>query len=143
MNRLKSKSFFQCGPFNLSLEAKHQVQDILFNLYADFYTFKTKTCLPPCQIFEYKAFHRSYDAKSGKYFQFAYIFDERLYSGGYAMYLIFDQSVDLYKSNLVINTPALLTHLGGDIGFCKEVLWILFLIFSAFEYARRYCLKMK
>ena len=71
------------------------------------------------------------------------MFDKSLYSGGYAMYLIFDQSVDLYKSNLVIDTTALLTHLGGDIGFCKEVLWILFIIFSAFEYARRYCLRMK
>ena len=66
--------FFQCGPFNLSLEAKHQVQDLLFNLYADFHTFKTKTCLPPCQIFEYKAHHRSYDAKSGRYFEFAHMY---------------------------------------------------------------------
>ena len=73
-----------------------------------------------------------------------YIFTEfvgSLLSGGYAMYLIFDQSVDLYKSNLVIDIFALLTHLGGDVGFCKEVLWILFIIFSGFDYARRYCLK--
>ena len=47
------------------MEAEQQAQDLLFNLYADFYTFKSATCLPPCKTVEYKAFHRSYDAKSG------------------------------------------------------------------------------
>ena len=57
---------FQCGPFNISMEAEQQVQDLLFNLYADFYTFKSASCLPPCKTVEYKAFHKSYDAKSGR-----------------------------------------------------------------------------
>ena len=56
----------QCGPFNISMEAEQQVQDLLFNLYADFYTFKSASCLPPCKTVEYKAFHKSYDAKSGR-----------------------------------------------------------------------------
>ena len=54
------------------------------------------------------------------------------------MYLIFDQTVDLYKSNLVVDTFTLFTHVGGEMGFCKEILWILFTIFNGFEYVRRY-----
>ena len=62
-------------------------------------------------------------------------------SGGYQMFIIFDQSVDLYKSNLVVDTFSLLTRLGGDVGFCKEILWILFIILSGFEFGRSFCLK--
>ena len=64
-----------------------------------------------------------------------------LYSGGYQMFLIFDQSVDLYKSNLVVSTSGLLTRIGGDMGFCKEILWIIFIIFSGFEIAKSFCKK--
>ena len=57
------------------------------------------------------------------------------------MFLIFDQSVDLYKSNLVVSTSGLLTRIGGDMGFCKEIFWLLFILFSGFEIARSFCLK--
>ena len=58
--------------------------------------------------------------------------------GGHSLYLVLDQTVDLYKSNLVIDTFSLFTHVGGIMGFCKEILWILLIIFSGFDYARRY-----
>ena len=54
------------------------------------------------------------------------------------MYLVFDQYLDLYKSNLVIDTFTLVTHVGGLIGFCKEVLWISFIIFSGYEFVKRF-----
>ena len=131
------KIYFQCGPFNISMEAEQQVQDLLFNLYADFYTFKSASCLPPCKTVGYKAFHKSYDAKSGRYNLHISTFAD-IFLGGYSMYLIFDQTVDLYKSNLVVDTFTLFTHVGGEMGFCKEILWILFTIFNGFEYVRRY-----
>ena len=68
-----------------------------------------------------------------------YIYFWWLYQqGGHSLYLIFDQTVDLYKSNLVVDTFTLFTHVGGIMGFCKEILWILLIISSGFEYARRY-----
>ena len=44
--------------------------------------------------------------------------------GGYQMFLIFDQVVELYKSHLVIDNFTLFTRLGGEVGFCKEILWV-------------------
>ena len=44
------------------------------------------------------------------------------------MFLVFDQLVDVSRSQLVINTFSLLNRLGGYIGFCKEILWITLLI---------------
>ena len=54
------------------------------------------------------------------------------------MFLIFDQVVDVFKSHLVIDTFTLFTRLGGDVGFCKEIIWVIFITISIGQYARKY-----
>lgn len=60
----------------------------------------------------YQAYHKSTDAKAG----------------GYQMFLVYEQIVEVSRSQLVINTFTLVNRLGGYIGFCKEILWLTLLI---------------
>ena len=60
----------------------------------------------------YQAYHKSTDAKAG----------------GFQMFLVYEQIVEVSRSQLVINTFTLVNRLGGCIGFCKEILWLTLLI---------------
>ena len=44
------------------------------------------------------------------------------------MFIIYDQVVDVTRSQLVIDTFTLVNRLGGCIGFCKEILWVTLLL---------------
>ncbi len=50
-----------------------------------------------------------------------------LHSGGFRTYIRFDPIVDIYKSKLEVNIFTLFIRLGGIIGFCKNLLWVLLL----------------
>ena len=50
-----------------------------------------------------------------------------LFSGGFETYIRFDPIVDIYKSKLEVNIFTLFIRLGGIIGFCKNLLWVLLL----------------
>ena len=44
------------------------------------------------------------------------------------MFIVYDQVVDVTRSQLVIDTFTLVNRLGGCIGFCKEILWMTLLL---------------
>ena len=44
------------------------------------------------------------------------------------MFIVYDQVVDVTRSQLVIDTFTLVNRLGGCIGFCKEILWLTLLL---------------
>ena len=54
-------------------------------------------------------------------------------SGGFRTYIRFDPIVDIYKSKLEVNIFTLFIRLGGIIGFCKNLLWVLLLSGSIFS----------
>lgn len=103
---------FQCGPFSLSSERRNEAFDLLFDLYSGLYTAQSSQCLLPCSSLQYQAYHKSTDAKAD----------------GFQMFIIYDQIVDVSRSQLVINTFTLVNRLGGCIGFCKEILWLTLLL---------------
>ena len=47
---------------------------------------------------------------------------------GMQMFIVYDQVVDVTRSQLVIDTFTLVNRLGGCIGFCKEILWVTLLL---------------
>ena len=47
------------------------------------------------------------------------------------MFIIYDQVVEVSRSQLVTNTFSLVNRLGGCIGFCKEILWVALLLGGA------------
>ena len=86
--------------------------DLLFELYSGLYTSQSSQCPPPCTSLHYQAYHKSTDAKAG----------------GMQMFIVYDQVVDVTRSQLVIDTFTLVNRLGGCIGFCKEILWLTLLL---------------
>ena len=106
------ETIFQCGPFPLTSELRNTVFDLLFELYSGLYTSQSSQCAPPCTSLHYQAYHKSTDAKAG----------------GMQMFIIYDQVVDVTRSQLVIDTFTLVNRLGGCIGFCKELLWVTLLL---------------
>ena len=93
----------QCGPFTLTTEARTAVFDLLFDLYSGLYTSQSSQCPSPCSTITYQAQHKSTDVKSE----------------GMDMFIIYDQVVEVSRSQLVTNTFTLVNRLGGCIGFCK------------------------
>ena len=102
----------QCGPFSLASDLRNTVFDLLFELYSGLYTSQSSQCAPPCTSLQYTAYHKSTDAKAG----------------GMQMFIVYDQVVDVTRSQLVIDTFTLVNRLGGCIGFCKEILWLTLLL---------------
>ena len=47
--------------------------------------------------------------------------------------IIFDDTVEISQSNLVIDTKTLLLRLGSVVGVCRTLLWILLAISGAFH----------
>ena len=54
-------------------------------------------------------------------------FDLTKIVGGFKTYIRFDPIVDIYKSRLEVNIFTLFIRLGGIIGFCKNLLWVILL----------------
>ena len=51
---------------------------------------------------------------------------------GMQMFIVFDQKVEVVNTQLDINMLSLVNRMGGIIGFCKEVLWILLILTGAY-----------
>ena len=64
-----------------------------------------------------------------------------LLQGGYTMFIVFDQVVDVSRSQLVVDGFTFVNRLGGTIGFCKELLWIVLMFGTAFTLGKKF-LKM-
>ena len=47
---------------------------------------------------------------------------------GRQMFIVFDQKVEVVKTQLEFNKLSLVTRMGGIIIFCGEVLWILIML---------------
>ena len=109
---LTCEIIFQCGPFSLASDLRNTLFDLLFELYSGLYTSQSTQCSPPCTSLHYQAYHKSTDAKAG----------------GMQMFIVYDQVVDVTRSQLVIDTFTLVNRLGGCIGFCKEILWLTLLL---------------
>ena len=54
------------------------------------------------------------------------------------MFLVFDQVVDVSRSQLVVDGFTFVNRLGGTIGFCKELLWTVLLIWTAFSIGKKF-----
>ena len=102
----------QCGPFSLSNEERRSVFDLLFDLYTGLYSSTSSQCPLPCATLSYQAHHKSTDVKAE----------------GMDMFIIYDQIVEVSRAQLVINTFTLINRLGGTVGFCKEILWVILLV---------------
>ena len=114
------KNYLQCGPLKYnSSDLRDKSYQLLFDIYTGIYVTKKTKCKAPCTELEYQVFHRGTDVRKG----------------GYAMYLVFDQVVDVSRSQLVVDGLTLLNRLGGTIGFCKELLWSVCLLGTATKLA--------
>ena len=56
------------------------------------------------------------------------LFDER--DTKYGLFVQFEDTVDVRRSNIVISPTTLVTRIGGIIGVGKELFWIILLVFS-------------
>ena len=57
------------------------------------------------------------------------------------MFIVFDQVVEVSRSQLVVDGFTFVNRLGGTIGFCKELLWIVLMLGTAFTIGKKF-LKM-
>ena len=104
-----------CGPLNISREAVTSAYDLFYGLYIGKYPSR---CKHPCNRVHYKVSHKSKDPKEN----------------GRQLFIVFRQEVDVVRTQLVINTFNLVTRIGGLIGFCKEVLWIILLTAGTYQF---------
>ena len=110
----------KCGPLDLSRETILTVYDLFFGLYIGNYPTR---CKPPCTTVHYEISYTSMDPKKD----------------GRQMFIVFDQKVEVVKTQLVINMLSLVNRMGGIIGFCKEVLWILLILTGAYTAWKKWC----
>ena len=82
--------------------------------------YRSKICKTPCTQMKYEAKYRSYNPIRGDYV-----------SSG--INIIFDDTMEISQSNLVIDTKTLLLRLGSVVGVCRTLLWILLAISGAFH----------
>ena len=54
------------------------------------------------------------------------------------MFIVFDQMVDVSRSQLVVDGFTFVNRLGGTIGFCKELLWTVLLFGTAFTIGKKF-----
>ena len=95
---------------------------LLFDVYTGLYTSRNSECRVPCDEVEYQVFHRSTDTREG----------------GYTMFLVFDQVVDVSRSHLVVDGLTFVNRLGGTIGFCKELLWTILMFGSFISFTKKF-----
>ena len=85
--------------------------------------YRPKTCKTPCTVMNYESKYRSYNPIKG----------DVLSSG---INIIFDDTVEISQSNLVVDTKTLLLRLGSVVGVCRTLLWILVAVAGLFHSLR-------
>ena len=97
-----------CGPLNISQSLAGSVYDMLFDIYAQ--NFPSR-CKDPCTSVHYEAKHESTSPRETS-----------------SIFFIFHQKAILSSSQLVVDGFTLVNRVGGIIGFCRNVFWVLVLL---------------
>ena len=112
-----------CSPVNISKEASQMVHTTLIDMYNNDYP-HLSSCKSPCKSVKYTAIHKNYD----------------LAQDGGQLWIAFDQFAMLSKTQLVVDGFTLFNRIGGIIGFCRNILWLLFLLsglYKIVEYVKK------
>ena len=117
----------KCGPLRLKDDERNYIFNLFYGIYSDLYNSK---CSSPCFNVEYEALSVVRNPITGELNNIskeirAIDLHIMLHSGGFETYIRFDPVVDIYKSKLEVNIFSLFIRLGGIIGFCKNLLWVL------------------
>ena len=98
-----------CGPLNITQSTARSAYDFLVDVYTQ--NFHSR-CKAPCTSVKYEASHKSTDSRLDRN----------------AIFLFFDQDVLQIKSQLVVDGLSLINRVGGIIGFCRNLFWVLLII---------------
>ena len=101
-----------CGPLNITQSTARSAYDFLVDVYAQ--NFPSR-CKAPCTSVKYEASHKSTDSRLDRN----------------AIFLFFDQDVLQIKSQLVVDGFSLINRVGGIIGFCRNLFWLILIIIGA------------